>query len=163
MVKIVEHSLQYEQDVISLILNIQQNEFGVPVTLKDQPDLLKVKDFYQQGKGNFWVAVEDEKLIGTIALVDMKDGNVALRKMFVEAASRGKEKGIAALLLQKAFDWCNDKKIQNIYLGTVEVLKASHRFYEKNGFVRVEIKNLPASFPRMPVDTIFYRYSFIKK
>lgn len=162
MVKIVEHDLQHEQDVVDLILNIQQNEFGVPVTLKDQPDLLKVKEFYQQGNGNFWVAVEDEKLIGTIALVDMKDGNVALRKMFVEAASRGKEKGVAALLLQKAFDWCHDRKIQNIYLGTVEVLKASHRFYEKNGFVRVEIKELPASYPRMPVDTIFYQYSFVK-
>lgn len=160
MVKIVEYNINDEQNVIDLILNIQQNEFGVPVTIKDQPDLFNVKEFYQQGNGNFWVAIENEKLIGTIALVDMKDGNVALRKMFVEASSRGKEKGVASLLLQKVFDWCGDKKIKHIYLGTVEVLKAAHRFYEKNDFVRVEIKDLPASFPRMPVDTIFYQYSF---
>ena len=162
MINIAEYSIDDEQRVIDLILNIQQNEFGVPVTIKDQPDLLQVKEFYQQGNGNFWVAFDNEKLIGTIALVDMKDGNVALRKMFVEAASRGKEKGVASLLLQTVFQWCFDKKISNIYLGTVEILKAAHRFYEKNGFVKINLKELPASFPRMQVDTVFYQYSFVK-
>jgi hypothetical protein len=41
----------------------------------------------------------------------------------------------------------------------VEVLKAAHRFYEKNDFVRIEKQQLPPAFPVMGVDTIFYHRS----
>ena len=84
---------KYKADIAALILNIQNNEFNVPVTLADQPDLLDIENFYLKGKGNFWVAVEDEKLIGTIALIDIDNGQAALRKMFVHKDYRGKEKG----------------------------------------------------------------------
>jgi hypothetical protein len=33
---------------------------------------------------------------------------------------------------------------------------AAHRFYERNGFLRLAPADLPAAFPRMPVDTQFY-------
>ncbi|XHR98338.1 hypothetical protein ACFJIV_24075 [Mucilaginibacter sp. UC70_90] len=45
----------------------------------------------------------------------------------------------------------------DIYLGTVEMLKAAHRFYEKNGFTRLAKQDLPESFPLMAADTIFYQ------
>ena len=34
---------------------------------------------------------------------------------------------------------------------------AAQRFYEKNGFRRVAVEELPPGFPRMPVDQVFYR------
>jgi RimJ/RimL family protein N-acetyltransferase len=36
------------------------------------------------------------------------------------------------------------------------MLKAAHRFYEKNGFTRLAKHDLPKSFPLMAADTIFY-------
>jgi len=36
-------------------------------------------------------------------------------------------------------------------------MKAAHRFYERNGFVRMTAENLPPNFPRMPVDDVFYQ------
>jgi hypothetical protein len=36
------------------------------------------------------------------------------------------------------------------------MLKAAHRFYEKNGFTQLAKTALPQSFPLMGADTIFY-------
>jgi N-acetylglutamate synthase-like GNAT family acetyltransferase len=49
------------------------------------------------------------------------------------------------------------KGIRELYLGTTEKFLAAHRFYEKNGFGRVALESLPEAFPRMSLDTRFYR------
>ncbi|MBZ5856806.1 GNAT family N-acetyltransferase [Flavihumibacter profundi] len=144
------------QDVIDLILTIQQIEFGVPVTAADQPDLLDIPSYYFIGEGNFWVACLDGKVVGTIGLLDFGGGGFALRKMFVAKAYRGMELGIAQKLWKTALDWVSGHKGREVYLGTVELLKAAHRFYEKNGFTRIDAGQLPGRFPRMAVDTVFY-------
>jgi len=146
-------------EVIQLILSIQQQEFHISITADDQPDLQHVDTFYQQGKGNFWIAMHQAEVVGTIALLDIGNRQVALRKMFVRKDFRGRSKGLANDLLATAIHWCIEKNIQDIYLGTVEVLKAAHRFYEKNDFVRIEKQQLPRAFPVMGVDSIFYHRS----
>ncbi len=152
---------KYKDGIVQLILNIQQNEFNVPLTIKDQPDLLDIENVYYRKGGNFWVAVETEQVIGTIALIDMGNGQAALRKMFVHKESRGKEKGIGQLLLDTLIGWCKQKGINEVYLGTVEQLHAAKRFYERNGFVKVEKDTLPEIFPLMPVDTEFFKLIII--
>jgi GNAT superfamily N-acetyltransferase len=156
IMKIEIYTEKYKQDIAALILNIQNNEFNVPLTLADQPDLLDIKNFYFKKNGCFWVAVEDEKLIGTIALIDFDNGQAALRKMFVHKDYRGKEKGVGQLLLDTLFDWCKQKNITEIYLGTVEQLHAAKRFYVKNGFEKIDKSELPGNFPLMQVDTEFF-------
>ncbi len=157
MIQIQPYSEKYKADIASLILNIQNNEFNVPVTLNDQPDLLDIGNFYCKDSGGFWLAIENEKLVGTIALIDIGSGQVALRKMFVYADYRGKEKAIGQSLLNYLIDWCNSKEITEIYLGTVTQLHAAKRFYIKNGFEKIEKKNLPKKFPLMQVDTEFFK------
>jgi hypothetical protein len=49
--EIVPHSKKYEKQAAALILKIQANEFGIPIALEDQPDLLDVENFYQKGNG----------------------------------------------------------------------------------------------------------------
>ena len=155
--KIETYRQQDEQAVIELILTIQQKEFGVAVSINDQPDLLNVAEYYGRGNGHFWVAKDQGEVIGTIALIDMGNNQAALRKMFVHKDWRGKEKGIGQLLLNTVIQWCRQKKIQDIFLGTVEQLHAAKRFYEKNGFTRIDKHSLPATFPIMQVDTDFFR------
>lgn len=147
----------YKEQIIQLILNIQTKEFGVAISIGDQPDLEDIQKFYQKGSGNFWVALEKDCLIGTIGLIDIGNERVALRKMFVDENYRGKEKGVAKALLDKAIRWCDKKNIQEIYLGTTARYLAAHRFYEKNGFQEIQVSALPVAFPRMQVDTKFYR------
>ena len=145
------------QPVIDLILHIQQKEFGVPVTLNDQPDLIDVPATYFKGVGNFWVMRDGDKLIGTIAMIDIGNGQVAVRKMFVAKAYRGKTTGVAKTLLEHLLAACRHSGVREVYLGTTDVLKAAHRFYEKNNFTEIAKGTLPKAFPIMQIDTKFYR------
>jgi len=147
-------------EIIELITSIQIAEFGVATSAEQQPDLRNIPTFYQQGAGDFWLAYEEEELAGTIALKDVGEGVCALRKMFVKKEFRGKERGIAAALMQRLISGADERGVREIYLGTVDVYHAAHRFYEKNGFIEVSREQVPDSVPLMDVDVKFYRYSF---
>lgn len=95
MIHIATFMPAHADGVIQLILPIQQQEFGVAVTLQDQPDLLDIPGVYQRKAGNFWVALDDDRVIGSIALLDIGNARAALRKMFVRADWRGRERGVA--------------------------------------------------------------------
>jgi len=156
MIDIVPFSPQYTEGVVSVILPIQQSEFEIPITLDAQPDLLDISGSYQQGNGNFWVALDDHHVVGTVALLDIGNDQVALRKMFVAATYRGVEQGVARRLLETLIVWCQAREVREVFLGTTAKFLAAHRFYEKNGFREIAQTDLPAGFPVMTVDTKFY-------
>lgn len=157
MVQVRPFEPEDTRGVAALIVPIQQAEFGIAVTLADQPDLGDIAAFYQRGHGNFWVAEADGQVVGTIGLLDIGPRQAALRKMFVAAPFRGREHGVAARLLDALFAWCAAGSITEIYLGTTDRFLAAHRFYEKNGFVEIARNDLPGCFPVMAVDSKFYR------
>lgn len=160
MIEIVPFSPEHTQAVVSVVLPIQQDEFGVAVTLEDQPDLLAIPSVYQTGAGNFWVALAGGEVVGTVGLIDIGNRQVALRKMFVRSAYRGAERGVAAKLLSAVFAWGREQALAEVLLGTTVKYLSAHRFYEKNGFGEISADQLPPSFPRMVVDTKFYRRAF---
>ena len=49
--------------------------------------------------------------------------------------------------------------LKAVYLGTTPQFLAAHRFYEKNGFTSIGLKELPENFPLLQVDKKFYQYS----
>jgi len=147
---------EYAEQVINLILNIQQKEFNIPISIDDQPDLQQIENFYLKNGGNFWGAFLNGELIGTIALVKFSESQGAIRKMFVKKEFRGKELNIAQELLEVLITFCRKNGIDDLYLGTITVLKAAQRFYERNQFVKTEKSNLPAKFPLMSADDVFY-------
>lgn len=145
--------------IVDLITTIQISEFGVATSIELQPDLRDITNWYQHGAGNFWLAFEGDELVGTIGLKDTGDGIGALRKMFVKEAFRGKERGIAAALMNTLLGWARDNALNTVYLGTVDVYHAAHRFYEKNGFVEIPRSEVPDQVPIMCVDVKYYRYT----
>ena len=157
-IKIVAYSSIYQEAILNLIVNIQQTEFGIAITAADQPDLCNIQDFYQKGKGNFWVALLNQEVVGTISLLDIGNGQSALRKMFVDRPYRGKNYQVAAALLGTLLNWARSQKVREIYLGTTPKFLAAHRFYEKNGFKEIAEDELPHNFPVMRVDTRFYKF-----
>jgi GNAT superfamily N-acetyltransferase len=140
-----------------LILSIQRDEFGLPITLADQPDLLDIEGFYRRGAGNFWVALAAARVVGSVGLLDIGNRQGALRKMFVAAPFRGRALGVARRLLDGLLDWAAERGMTEIFLGTTESFRAAHRFYERSGFAEVARSALPAAFPVMAVDSKFYR------
>ena len=138
-----EYSIDYQSQVVDLILHIQQQEYNIQITKDDQPDLFTIEEFYQTGKGNFWVALYDDKVVGTISFLDIGNHQVALRKMFVDKEFRGAKFKTASLLLNNAIKWARETSIKTIYLGTTPQFLAAHRFYEKSGFTSISLKDLP--------------------
>jgi N-acetylglutamate synthase-like GNAT family acetyltransferase len=151
----------FQTAVIDLILNIQQQEFNVPITIENQPDLLDIPTFYQQKNGNFWVQLFDNQVVGTIALIDIGNQQGCIRKMFVKSEFRGKEWGIAQSLLNELTTWAKNRQIQELFLGTLTIMQAAHRFYQKNGFTEIDKNDLPINFPLMAVDNLFFKKSLL--
>lgn len=150
-IKIEEYQALYHKQVIDLVTSIQQQEFNLPITYADQPDLAEILKFFDI----FLVAVIEDKIVGTIGLKQFKDFAI-LRKMFVKKDFRGGNLGVAQKLLaymeEKAI-LCN---ISQIYLGTTEIFKAAHRFYKRNNYIETLKSGLPEDFPVMKIDTKFY-------
>lgn len=152
-IKLIQN--EYEKEIVDLILNIQQKEFNVPITLEDQPDLLNIKNFYFESGGCFLGAFIDGKLVGTIALVKFNAEAGAIRKMFVRKEYRGKEYSIAQQLLEKLIQYSEKNGLSHLYLGTVSILQAALRFYERNNFITIPKEALPDDFPLMRPDNVF--------
>lgn len=149
---------KYQIQVLNLIANIQEGEFNVPIDLKQYQELKNIPAVFQKGKGNYWIALDEERVIGTMALLDIGENMFALRDVFVHPDYRGQEKGVSKKLLDTIFTWTKGQRIEKIYLSTTLAFLAAHRFYEKNGFVEIRQEELPKNFPIMEVDKKFYKH-----
>lgn len=152
---------EYSARAVDLVLPIQQLEFNIPITAADQPDLLDIDEYYHSKGGCFWGAFAGEQLVGTIAMLYVGHHTGVIRKMFVAKHYRGKEYGIATSLLQTLVAFAKKNGLTHLYLGTIDVLKAALRFYERNGFTPVEKSMLPEWFPLMAGDNTFYRLELL--
>ena len=157
--EIYPYANSFKDQIISLILEIQQKEFNISITEKDQPDLNHIEEFYIRSGGNFWVALVHNKVVGTISLLKINSKKFALRKMFVKKEYRGPQWAIAKRLLGYAESWAKEQGGQAIYLGTTEHFLAAHKFYRKSGYEKIAKNTLPESFPVMSVDKLFFRKS----
>ncbi len=154
MIIIQPFQKKYGRQVQALISTIQRKEFNLPITLEQQSDLLDISGYYQKDKGDFWIALDGDSVIGTIALLDIGHGNAAIRKLFVKKEYR--RKSVATKLLDQLLEWAEAYQLKQIYLETIAIFPSAHRFYEKNGFVKIDITELPRSFPVMSAESKFY-------
>ena len=126
-IEVRSYSELYKEKIIQLTFKIGK-EFDIPIFLKDQPDLLDIPYFYQNGLGNFWIALDGEQVVGTIALIDIGNNQGTVRKVFVDNEYRGNEKKTSKCLLDALMDWCKHKNIHEIFLGTRAVFLAPTAF-----------------------------------
>ena len=71
--QIETYSGKYDE-IISLILDIQNNESKINLSLEEQPDLLTIHDSYQKNGGEFWIALDQGRVIGTLGLMKKDNG-----------------------------------------------------------------------------------------
>lgn len=83
MITIIPFDESYTQAVIDLVLHFQNDGSRPLVTVADQPDLLHIRDSYLRTGGNFWLAVDDGKLAGSIGLLPYGAEIAILKKFFV--------------------------------------------------------------------------------
>ena len=148
------YSRKYNNEIISLILSIQNNEAKIGLSLEEQPDLLDISRSYQQSGGEFWIALSDNKVIGTIGLLVKENHCAILKKFFVEKAFRSQKVGLA--LYNELLKYAVCKNIHHIILDTPAVARTSHIFYEKAGFQQISAAELPVEYSYPDRDSILY-------
>ena len=67
--KIETYSKKYDNEIITLILDIQNKEFKINLPLQEQPDLLDIGYYYQQQGGKFWIVLSEGHVVGTLGLM----------------------------------------------------------------------------------------------
>ena len=138
--------------VNTLIRGIQSQEQNLNLP---QPELRDIENFYQK-KGNFWVALDQGQIIGTVALVLLDRTTAKLGKMFVAATHRGGSKQVAKNLLETAVRWAQFQGITHLCLETITEPCAAQTFYLKNNFVEVLQSQLPNAFKPCPYPSRYF-------
>jgi len=104
----------------------------------------------------YWVAIDDEKVIGTVGVLVIDNDVGVLKKMMLKKEFRGKEFGVSKKLLKIVIEWCKENSISKLYLGTMNQFKAAQSFYKKNGFTKIPKSELPFNFLNNPLDNVFF-------
>lgn len=102
-----------------------------------------------------WVAVQDSKAVGTLAVKLLANRAAVLFRVFLAKNQRGS--GISQELLAAGLGWAAEHSVRDVYLGTMTQFQAAQRFYAKHGFRPIPATELPADFPRNPVDAEFFQ------
>ncbi|MGK0554642.1 GNAT family N-acetyltransferase [Macrococcus capreoli] len=154
-IEIIQYTDDYKQEVNEFIINIKLHEFDIDnVTYNNQPDLKNIMGTYINTGGQFWLALYEGKVVGTIALARLKDNNSALKRVYVDQNIRNMK--IGKKLLEHVIKHAHDDGIKSIYLGTIDKFEAAQHFYRKNGFHLIPKEELPSDFPLVTVDNRFF-------
>ena len=152
--EIEAYSGKYDGEIVSLILGIQNQEAGIGRSLEEQPDLKDIRGCYQDGGGQFWVALSDGRVVGTLGLMLREDGCAVMKKFFVDREYRSQRVGLA--LYKRLLSHAEKTGVRHILLDTPSVAHASHRFYETAGFRRITPAELPIPYTYPDRDSLLY-------
>ncbi len=150
-IRVIPFEETHQEDVDIIMENIAL-EFKAPIFSAGSK---KIADIYHLPGHQFWVAFNQDKVIGTIGVIQLAEGNLVLKSMFVSSMYRGQ--GVSHLLLNNVINWAAENNCIHIFLGTMTQFTAAQRFYEKNEFVKCDPADLPADFAGNALDTIFYQ------
>lgn len=142
--KIVTYQEKYRQQIIDLILHIQNNEAKINLSLEEQPDLSDIPAAYEKNGGQFWIAVDNDIVIGTLALMNKGHGNGILKKGFVKKEYR--KQGILTKLYDRLIDYAKENHYKQLMFDTPSVAANCHDFFEKRGYVRINKEEQPFEY-----------------
>jgi putative acetyltransferase len=123
----------------ALISRIFGDYENCPFVPAEFPELAAPASHYRGKGGELWVLVDEADaggIAGSIAITPTHQTGVAeLFKVYLSHAQRGS--GISALMLETALDWARKAGCHTVILWSDTRFHSGHRFYEKNGFIRI--------------------------
>jgi N-acetylglutamate synthase-like GNAT family acetyltransferase len=143
---------KHHQSEVEEMMNAIQAEFDLPFR---NPHSVSISEYIESGN-LFWVALYENRVIGTVALSRFDNNTGVLRNLFVAKEHRGEQAATAKSLLSTLLDQAKNLGYTAIYLGTMDQFKAAQRFYVKHEFVPILKTELPRKMSFNPVDTLFY-------
>ena len=102
----------------------------------DKKDLLNPDKIVLNG-GQIFFALENQKAVGTVAMIKSSDDRFELAKMTVKVDFRGK--GIANMLMDECLKFAKENKAKEIFLISNDSLRIARNLYDKYGFKEVDL------------------------
>jgi GNAT superfamily N-acetyltransferase len=96
-----------------------------------------------------WVALDRGRVVGSVALRDLGDSALELKRMYLRPDARGY--GLGKRLLATALGYARESGAQVVRLDTSERMETARHLYEAHGFVRV-----PGFAPRQGQQRLLY-------
>jgi len=136
-------SLRYAAAVRELFIRV--NRLMAPAEMKGAfesyiarsltEEIERICDYYSERKGGFWIAAEDERLVGMFGLEPSGEGAMELRRMYVDPDCR--RRGIARAMLDFAEQECRRRNRPKMNLSTSELQKEALALYRNAGYEQV--------------------------
>lgn len=82
-IKEYENNPYHLAQLVDLINYCQNIEAKLDIKMAEQDDIFQIENYYQNRKGQFWIALENEKVVGSIALLRIDDKTAVLKKNFL--------------------------------------------------------------------------------
>lgn len=136
---IKEFERKYYSQLIKLIQSVlSEYEFTFDIgDIKNDLNQLKDKTSYSQYNEKFWVALDSEKLIGSIAIRDRKDDELAeLKRFYLLPEYRGL--GIGSKLYNIAEEFAKETNYPGIWLESSRKFESAAILYKRKGFILIE-------------------------
>jgi GNAT superfamily N-acetyltransferase len=93
----------------------------------------RIAEYYKEKSGGFWVAVDDQGLVGMFGLEPSGTLGMELRRMYVDPERR--KQGIARKMLAFAESECRRRRRPTMDLSTSELQPAALALYRSSGYV----------------------------
>jgi N-acetylglutamate synthase-like GNAT family acetyltransferase len=153
VIKIVEYTPEYQSGIDEMMVGIQK-EYPEQITSSHSTRIYEV---YMLPDQKYWIAMDENKVAGTIGIVLYSNQNAVVKRMMVDKNYRGSETNTSALLLEKSFEWAKDQGAKHVFLGTMLQFKAAQKFYLKKGFREIRKEDLPSDYNSNPMDSVYYK------
>ena len=120
------------------------NEYFVDIISKEQitymvekfQSYLALKKAIEEDHYVYFLAFEDDRMIGFCGVKPEDDGRLFLSKLYLEKDSRGK--GLASKLLKTALSFANNEHLRAIYLTCNKFNTHSLDVYKAKGFYEID-------------------------
>ena len=131
---IKKYETKFDNDLF--VLNKAWIEESWILEESDKKDLLNPDKIIHNG-GQVFFALENQKVIGTVAMINSSDDRFELAKMTVQEDFRGK--GIANMLMDECLKFAKENKANEIFLISNDSLTIARNLYDKYGFKEVDL------------------------
>ena len=132
IIRYIEYTDEFKNKVIDFWIKICVEEYGFKNWEKNIRNMNN--NTYKNNGGNFWLAVDDEKIVGTISIENIGNNIGILKGMYIDKEYRGRK--IASNLLNILLNFAKEKKYKKIVLDTYKEFEIAIKYYEKIGFIR---------------------------
>ena len=134
MITIRRFQISDQNPVNRLITGIMNQEFREDKSAYPTDDLADILRTYGGLGEAFFVATNDEEIVGTVAIKKEDDRIALLRRLFVAPTYRKRQIGLK--LIDRALKFCDEVGYQEVVFKTTSGMKAAIQSCQKRGFVQ---------------------------